>query len=62
MNPFQDISFSADFVADYFDIFDTISNRSPILFSVENILNISVIPYGEYTRYVSNPLMTVMSM
>ncbi len=51
----QDISFSADFVADYFDIFDPISNGSPILFPVENISNISVIPYGEYTRYASNP-------
>lgn len=51
----QDISFSANFVADYFDIFDPISNGSPILFPVENISNISVIPYGEYTRYASNP-------
>lgn len=51
----QDISFSANFVADYFDIFDPISNKSPILFPVENISNISVIPYGEYTRYASNP-------
>jgi len=43
----QDISFSADFVADYFDIFDPINKGSPILFPVENISNNSVIPYGE---------------
>lgn len=27
----EDISYSADFVADYFDIFDPINNGSPII-------------------------------
>jgi len=51
----QDISFSADFVADYYDIFDPVNNGGPILFPIENVSNIYVIPYGEYTRYASNP-------
>jgi hypothetical protein len=51
----EDISYSVDFVADYFDILDPINNGSPILFPVENISDISVVPYGEYTKYASNP-------
>lgn len=51
----EDISYSVDFVADYFDIFDPINNESPILFPIENISDISVVPYGEYTKYSSNP-------
>ncbi len=51
----QDISFSANFVADYFDIFDPINNGSPILFPVENVSNTSSVPYGEYTKYASSP-------
>jgi len=51
----QDISFSVDFVADYYDIFDPINSGSPILFPVENISNFSVVTYGKYTRYASNP-------
>ncbi|WP_240664305.1 hypothetical protein [Methanosarcina sp. MSH10X1] len=52
----QDISFSADFVADYYDIFDPINNESPILFPVENVSNSLVVPYGEYTKYASIPI------
>jgi hypothetical protein len=51
----QDIYFNADFVADYFDIFDPINNGSPILFPVENISNASTVPYEEYVVYASNP-------
>ena len=51
----EDISYSADFVADYFDIFDPINNGSPILFPIENTSNISTVPYEEYTKYTSNP-------
>lgn len=51
----QDISFSADFVADYYDIFDPINNGSPILFPIENVSNNFSIPYGEYSRYDSTP-------
>lgn len=51
----QDISFSTDFVADYYDIFDPINKESPILFPVENVSNSSVVPYGEYTKYASIP-------
>jgi len=51
----QDISFSANFVADYYDIFDPINNGSPILFPIENVSNNFSILYGEYTRYASIP-------
>lgn len=51
----EDIHKSACFVADYFDIFDPINNGSPMLFPVENVSNSSSVPYGEYTKYASNP-------
>jgi len=51
----EDIYFGGSFVANYFDIFDPINNGSPILFPVENVSNNSAIPYGDYTRYASNP-------
>jgi hypothetical protein len=51
----HDIDFTADFVADYYDIFDPINNGSPILFPIENVSNISIVPYGEHSIYVSNP-------
>jgi hypothetical protein len=51
----EDIYFSADIVADYFDVFDPINKGSPILYPVENVSNISVVPYGSYTKYASNP-------
>ena len=51
----EDINFGAGLVADRFDIFNPISNGSPMLFPVENISNISSVPYGDYTKYTSNP-------
>lgn len=51
----EDISFGREFVADYFDIFDPINNGSPILYPIENVSEISVVPYGDYTKYASNP-------
>lgn len=52
----EDISFGREFVADYFDIFDPINNGSPILYPIENISEISIVPYGDYTKYASNPM------
>lgn len=51
----EDIDYSTSFVADYFDVFDPINNGSPILFPVENVSNVSSVPYGKYTLYASNP-------
>ncbi|WP_269848552.1 hypothetical protein [Methanosarcina horonobensis] len=51
----KDINYGVSFVADYFDIFDPINNGSPMLFPVESLSNISSVPYGEYTKYTSNP-------
>jgi hypothetical protein len=51
----EDIHDGAWFVANYFDIFDPINNGSPMLFPVENVSNISSVPYGDYTKYASNP-------
>ncbi len=51
----EDIDYGAWFVADYFDIFDPINNGSPMLFPVENVSNVSSVPYGDYTLYTSNP-------
>lgn len=51
----EDIQFSVDFVADYYDVFDPINTGSPILFPVENVSNDSSVPYGDYTKYASYP-------
>lgn len=51
----EDIDRGFDFVANYFDIFDPINNGSPILFPIENVSNVSSVPYGDYTKYISNP-------
>jgi len=51
----EDINFDASFVAYRFDIFDPINNGSPMLFPVENLSNFSSVPYGNYTKYTSNP-------
>jgi hypothetical protein len=52
----EDIYYSTSFVADYFDIFDPVNNKSPILFPVKNVSNISSVPYGKYTKYASYPI------
>jgi hypothetical protein len=51
----EDISYGGCFVADYFDIFDPINNGSPMLFPVENMSDVYSTPYGDYTKYASNP-------
>lgn len=51
----EDINFGASFVADHSDIFDPINNGSSILFPIENISNTSSVPYGDYTKYATNP-------
>jgi len=51
----KDIEFGDSFVVDHFDVFDPINNGSPILFPIENVTNISSVPYGDYTMYASNP-------
>lgn len=51
----QDISYTADFVANYFNIFDPIKNGSPVLFPVEEVSNNISVPYGKYTKYASIP-------
>jgi hypothetical protein len=51
----EDIHCGESLIADYFDIFDPINNGSPMLFPVENLSNVSSVPYGDYTIYASNP-------
>jgi len=51
----EDINFGAWYVADHSDIFEPINNESSILFPVENLSNTSSVPYGDYTKYASNP-------
>ena len=51
----EDIHFGVSFVADYIDVLDPVNKGSPILFPVENVSNISSVPYGDYTKYASSP-------
>lgn len=51
----EDINYGEWFVSDRFDIFDPINNGSPMLFPVENLTDISSVPYGNYTKYASFP-------
>lgn len=51
----EDIEFITEIVVNYFDVFDPINKGSPILYPVENVSNITSVPYGDYTKYTANP-------
>lgn len=51
----DDISLSKTIVVDNIDIFDPVNNKSLILYPLNNLSNISMMTYGDQTKYSSNP-------